>query len=178
MDDPLADNPKFAVIGRAPDFTLPDLARHAVRLADYRGKITLLAFVFTSCKSVCPLISQQMAKLQQSLQANGLFGERAAMLSVTVDPATDTREVLAAYAKNFGADPRGWRFLRDRPEKLAPILKAYNEWTKPLVEGDLDHPARVYLIDQVGNIREIYSLSFFDERQVLLDIKALLREKS
>jgi len=41
---------------------------------------------------------------------------------------------------------------------------------------DIDHPARIYLIDPRGDIREIYSLSFFNERQAFLDIQALLRE--
>jgi cytochrome oxidase Cu insertion factor (SCO1/SenC/PrrC family) len=51
------------------------------------------------------------------------------------------------------------------------VLKAYDEWTKLLPKGELDHPARVYLIDQKGNIREIYSLAFFNEKQALIDIR-------
>ena len=43
-------------------------------------------------------------------------------------------------------------------------------------DGDLDHPARVHLIDPDGQIREIYSLAFFDGRQALIDIRALLQE--
>ena len=56
------------------------------------------------------------------------------------------------------------------------MLKAYDEWTKLLPKGELDHPARVYLIDQNGNIREIYSLAFFNERQALIDMKKLIAE--
>ena len=74
----------------------------------------------------------------------------------------------------FNADERGWRFLRESPGKLKSVLKAYDEWTKLLPKGEIDHPARVYLIDQRGNTREIYSLAFFSEKQALLDIKALL----
>ena len=136
----------------------------------------LLAFIFTSCKMVCPLISQQMAALQIQLKKANLFAEKASMISVTVDPQTDTAAVLAEYAKGFGADPNGWRFLRDEPQRLKAVLKAYDEWTKLLPGGEMDHPARVYLIDQRGNIREVYSLSYFDEKQAYLDIQALLRE--
>jgi len=56
------------------------------------------------------------------------------------------------------------------------VLKAYDEWTKLLPKGELDHPARVYLIDQSGNIREIYSLAFFNDQQALLDMRKLLSE--
>ena len=54
------------------------------------------------------------------------------------------------------------------------MLAAWDEWTKPLPAGEIDHPARLYLIDGAGRVREIYSLSLFDERQAFLDIRALL----
>lgn len=169
-------NPTLSVIAPAPEFTLLDTSGTPVRLSDYRGRVVLLAFVFTTCPGVCPMISKQMAALQDGLKQEKLFGTKAYLLSVTVDPDKDTAEVLARYAKIFGADPTGWRFLRETPRKTQPVLKAYDEWTKLLPKGELDHPARVYLIDRHGNIREIYSLAFFNERQALLDIKALLRQ--
>jgi protein SCO1/2 len=117
-----------------------------------------------------------MAYLQARLKDERLFGTKASLVSVTVDPETDTPDVLANYAKRYGADSTGWRFLRESPEKTKPVLKAYDEWTKLLPKGELDHPARVYLIDQKGNIREIYSLSFFNEKQALIDMKKLMSE--
>jgi protein SCO1/2 len=175
-DRALSNTPSLSVIARAPDFTLRDTAGKPVRLSDYRGRAVLLAFIFTTCPGVCPLISKQMAYVQTQLKSAGLFGARAVMLSMTIDPETDTAPVLAAYAKQYGADPAGWRFLRESEEKTQPILKAYDEWTRKLPKGDLDHPARVYLIDPAGNIREIYSLAFFNEKQAVIDIQALLAE--
>lgn len=103
-----------------------------------------------------------------------MFGRQASMVSVTVDPETDTAPVLENYARSYGADRSGWKFLREAPPKIKVTLKAYDEWTRRLPKGDLDHPARVYLIDQQGDIREIYSLAFFNEKQALLDIRKLL----
>jgi protein SCO1/2 len=167
-------NPTLSVIARAPEFSLRDPSGKPVRLSDYHGRVVLLAFVFTTCPGVCPLISKQMSALQESLKHEGLFGNKANLVSVTVDPETDTAAVLTKYAKTYGADPAGWRFLRETPEKTQPVLKAYDEWTKLLPKGEIDHPARVYLIDQQGNIREIYSLAFFNEKQALIDIRVLL----
>lgn len=172
----LSSNPSLAVIGRAADFTLTDLGGQRVTLSGYRGQVVLMAFIFTTCQGVCPLISRQMGALQSALKRRGLLGSKASLLSVTVDPETDTPDVLSAYARNFNADPSGWKFLRDSPENMQPVLASYDEWTKRLPEGDIDHPARVYLIDRAGAMREVYSLAFFDERQALLDIEALLRE--
>jgi len=171
-------NPNLSVIARAPDFALRDTKGSTVRLSDYRGRVVLLAFVFTTCPGVCPLISRQMSALQAGLKEAGIFGRQANLVSVTVDPETDTAKVLAEYAQKFGADATGWRFLRETPEKMKPVLKAYDEWTKLLPKGELDHPARVYLVDQKGNIREIYSLAFFNEKQALIDIRTLLAEAS
>jgi protein SCO1/2 len=175
-DRAISTTPSLSVIAKAPDFTLRDTAGRGVKLSDYRGRAVLLAFIFTSCPGVCPLISKQMEYVQAQLKSAGLFGKEAVMLSVTIDPETDTVPVLTAYAAQYGADPAGWRFLRESEEKTRPVLKAYDEWTKKLPKGDLDHPARVYLVDRQGNIREIYSLAFFNEKQALIDIQALLKE--
>lgn len=175
-DRALSSNPSLSVIGKAPTFTLLDTSGKTVRLADYRDQVVLLAFVFTSCPGVCPIISRQMALLQRALKESHVFGREASMVSVTVDPETDTAPVLEKYASTYGADPSGWKFLREAPPKVKETLKAYDEWTKRLPKGDLDHPARVYLIDRQGDIREIYSLAFFNERQAKLDILALLEE--
>ena len=169
-------NPALTVIARAPDFALRDTQGSTVRLSDYRGRVVLLAFVFTTCPGVCPLISRQMSALQAGLKEAGLFGKQANLLSVTVDPETDTAKVLAEYAQKFDADSAGWRFLRETPAKTKPVLKAYDEWTRLLPKGEIDHPARVYLIDQKANIREIYSLAFFNEKQALIDMRKLVLE--
>lgn len=171
----LSTTPHLAVIKHAPDFTLVDTKGRPVQLAQLRGRTVLLSFVFTECGGACPLITQQMKLLQQALLSAGLGPERVMLLSVTVDPEGDTAAVLAEYAQRFDAR-RGWSFLRDAPARLRPVLAAYDEWTRKLPNGSLDHPARIYLIDAAGRVREIYALAFFDERQALIDIQALDRE--
>jgi protein SCO1/2 len=172
-DATLSPRPALSVIRPAPDFTLHDPDGRPVRLGDLRGRVVVVSFVYTRCADACPILTGQLARLQARL---GRDGERVRLLTITVDPERDTAPVLAAYARRFGADPRRWRFLGDAGERLAPVLAAYGEWTRPLPDGTLDHPARLYLIDGGGRIREIYALGFFDERQALLDIRALLRE--
>jgi protein SCO1 len=56
------------------------------------------------------------------------------------------------------------------------VLVAYDEWSSELTGGTLDHPARVHLIDRNGVVREIYSLSYFDERQAVIDVLTLADE--
>jgi protein SCO1 len=172
----VARDPSLAVIRPAPDFALLDTAGRTVRLSDLRGRVVLMAFIYASCPDACPLLTQRMAVLQSRLRRAGLFGGRVVLLSVTVDPERDTATALARYAAGFGADRAGWWFLREAPDRLAPALAAYDEWLRRLPGGDIEHPARLHLVDPRGRVREIYNLALFDERQALADIQALLRE--
>lgn len=165
----LTKHPVMPVIREAPDFSLTDLDGRAVRLSALRGQPVLVAFVYTGCTSACPLLSARMARLQQKLAHARI---PATLLSVTVDPQTDDAATLARFARRFDAQP-GWQFLRAAPERLAPVLQAYGEWTRRLPNGELDHPARLHLVDAAGRVREIYSLAFFDEEQAFFDIITL-----
>ena len=173
IDPAVAAAPWLPVIKPAPEFALLDTAGRPVRLSELRGRVVLVAFVYTRCTAACPLLTARMARLQATLGADV---ERVRLLSITVDPARDSADALAEYARRFAADGRRWRFLREEPAALAPVLAAYDEWTRPVAGGEIEHPARLHLIDAAGRIREIYSLAFFDERQALIDIRALLKE--
>jgi protein SCO1 len=172
----IAANPSLALIKPAPDFALVDTADQRFALSQLRGRVAVLSFVYTSCTTTCPLLTQQMVLLEDRLKRAGLWASSVSFVSVTIDPERDTAPVLKDYAQQFGATDANWRFLRERPAQLQPVLAAYDEWTKRLSDGDIDHPARVYLIDRQGIIREIYGLSFFEERQVFIDIQTLLQE--
>jgi protein SCO1 len=169
----LTSAPYLSVIRPAPDFALAEADGRTVHLSELRGRVVLVSFIFTSCTAACPLLTHRMALLQKRLRD---VTPAPAFVSITVDPARDTGPALAQYAARFGADRRGWHFLRDDPARLAGVLAQWDEWTRPLANGDLDHPARLHLIDTRGRVREIYSLEFFDERQAELDIRALARE--
>lgn len=168
--------PSLPVIKPAPDFTLLDTAGHPVRSSELRGQVVLLSFIYTRCPAACPLLTARMSALWKRLVRERDGQGRVRFLSITVDPVRDSATELERYAKRFKADLKGWKFLREEPQRLGSVLAAYDEWTRPYANGEIDHPARLYLIDPQGRIREIYSLSFFDERQAFLDIQALLQE--
>lgn len=172
----LAPTPKLPLIKPAPDFTLLDTSGRPTRLSELRGHVVLISFIYTICSATCPLLNQRMVPLQARLARSGLGGRGAHFLSVTVDPDRDSAEVLGRFAARTGVDSSRWQFLREDSERLRRVLAAYDEWTRPQPGGEIDHPARLYLVDRRGNIREIYSLSFFDEQQAFLDIQALLEE--
>jgi protein SCO1/2 len=72
------------------------------------GKIVLINFFFTDCDAICPLMTENLACVQELLGPR--MGTEIFMASISLQPERDTPEVLAAYAKTYGVGP-GWLFL-------------------------------------------------------------------
>ncbi len=100
-----------APFGPAPSFALIDQLGRPVSDADLRGKVVVTDFIYTTCTDICPAITAQMAALRTRLAEEGLLGDDVMLVSISVDPARDTPEVLRAYSEPFGADAATWRFL-------------------------------------------------------------------
>jgi protein SCO1 len=80
-----------------------------VALADLRGKVVAVTFIYTLCTNTCPVLTPMMSFVQDQLSAD--FGAKIAFVSITVDPERDIPEVLKEYARAFGANLAGWFFL-------------------------------------------------------------------
>ena len=173
----LVDDARLAVIQDAPDFTLTTQDGKEVSLRALRGKVLLVSFVFTTCSGSCPPTTSRMVQVQERLASRGLFKNgRVRLLTITLDPARDTPEAMARYAKLYDADTSNWQFLTGRPERVAKVLADWGMWTKPTANGQLDHPSRIFLVDDRGRVREIYDLANLKPAWVVEDIESLLRK--
>jgi len=90
-----------------PDFALIERSGQSVARADLLGKVWIASVIFTRCVEECPLVSSHMARLQDVFTAE----PDVRLVSITVDPAYDTPEVLTRYAQSFAAQPQRWLFL-------------------------------------------------------------------
>jgi protein SCO1/2 len=99
-EDPLAP------VADVPAFSLTSHRGAPFGLAELRGKVSVVNFVFTSCRDVCPMLSAHMQEIAGHYAGN----DDVQFVSISVDPQTDTPAVLAAYAARFGGDAR-WHFL-------------------------------------------------------------------
>ena len=90
-----------------PDFALIERSGQSVTRADLLGKVWIASIIFTRCAEECPLVSNHMARLQATFAAE----PDVRLVSITVDPAYDTPEVLTRYAQSFAAQPQRWLFL-------------------------------------------------------------------
>jgi protein SCO1/2 len=170
------ESSRLAIIRSAPDFTLTTQEDMELRFAECKGKVLLVSFVFTTCNGSCPATTHRMAQVQEALHKNAL-DQKVRLLSISLDPARDTPEVLRGYMKLYDVDPSNWSFLTGPREKVEKTIAAWGMWAKPAANGQLDHPSRIFLVDPRGRIREIYNLGFMKTPWVIEDIELLLKEK-
>jgi protein SCO1/2 len=167
---------RLAVICQAPAFSLLTQDDRRLSLADLRGKVILVSFIFTTCNGSCPATTHRLGQVQQELKRRGLEGSTR-LVSITLDPTRDTPDVLRNYQRLYDADPATWTFLTGPPEKVARVIASWGMWARPAANGQLDHPSRVFLVDLRGRVREIYNLNYLKAGWVAEDVDLLLREQ-
>ncbi|HEV8392735.1 MAG TPA: SCO family protein [Vicinamibacterales bacterium] len=137
-------------VGQAvPDFTLTDQARARVSLSQFRGKVVALNFVYTSCvlPQFCYRLANHFSVVQRRFQAR--MGRDLVLFTVTFDPARDTPERLAEYARQWSADRSVWHFLTGGAEEVRQVCRLFGLDAFP-DEGLISHSTRTVVIDQRG----------------------------
>jgi cytochrome oxidase Cu insertion factor (SCO1/SenC/PrrC family) len=128
-----------------PDFALIERSGQSVTRADLLGKVWIASVIFTRCVEECPLVSSHMARLQDAFTAE----PDVRLVSITVDPAFDTPEVLTRYAQSFAAQPQRWFFLTG---DKATIYRLVREGFR-LGLMDPQEPVRSSAVPAAGRIR-------------------------
>lgn len=161
------------VLYDVPPFALTDSDGAAFTQDRLQGKVWVVDFIFTTCTGPCPVMTGRMAALHSRFGGN----DRVRLVSISVDPATDTPPVLKAYAASIGADTARWHFLTG-PD--AEVQRLAREGFK-LGSGDtpLLHDTRFVLVDARGRVRGYYTGTNPGEVDRLSrDIGALLGEEA
>jgi protein SCO1/2 len=136
----------------APDFTLAGSDGHALKISQYRGKVVLLAFGFTSCTEICPITLNTFAVTRRKL---GVAAADVQVVYVTVDPQRDVPARLAKYLGSFDSSFVGGTGTADQ---LAAVRKDYGVSAEKKVIGNdyaYAHSSFTYLIDRTGRIRAL-----------------------
>ncbi|HEX8844759.1 MAG TPA: SCO family protein [Pyrinomonadaceae bacterium] len=115
------DSPADASANYFPNLTLLTQDNKPVRFYEdlLKGKTVLINFLFTTCKGVCPPMTANLARVQKHLGER--VGRDIVMISISVDPTTDTPAVLKKFADNFKAQP-GWYFLTGEKKNVDWVL--------------------------------------------------------
>lgn len=150
--------PEPPVLGDAPSFTLTADDGSPFASSSLAGRPWLASFLFTSCPGPCPRLVERMKLIRKRIPAG-----RLPFVSFTVDPGTDTPEVLAAYKRKHGIEAsEAWTFATG---PAGPVLDLVQHGFLTGVErtdtapsdGGITHGTRVALVDGSGHLRGFYS---------------------
>ena len=106
--------------GPVDDFTLTNQDNIQMNLSDFRGDVVVVAFIFTKCPDVCPIITQLLRSVEAELGEE--YQEHISIISVTVDPGYDTPEQLKAYTEMHGVN---WPHLTGELEYMEGIWDSF-----------------------------------------------------
>jgi len=165
--------PVLADIGTDFELTAADGAR--VRLRDYRDRIVIVLFGYTSCPDVCPT---GLYTLKQVMDKLGEDSGQVQVLLITVDPERDSAERLREYVSYFHRDFIG---LTGTLKEITGVAKAYlTDISKepPLPGGgyQVNHSAFFYLLDRQGRVRVLHDPTS-TPAQIATDVRSLLAER-
>ncbi|MCC6558447.1 MAG: SCO family protein [Polyangiaceae bacterium] len=158
-----------------PAFELVNERGEPFGLANLRGKVWVADFVFTTCPTVCPKLTARMGEIQRRAKH---LGDAFHLVTFTVDPETDTPEVLAAYARAHRAQPRRWSFLTGKLGDVeTTVVKGFKiAMGKEDAGGgifSIFHGERLVLVDRDGAIRGYYEADDAGVDQLLVDAGTL-----
>lgn len=172
-----ADRPRLKAGVFEPPRAAPELALESsnggkLSLAQYRGKVVLLGFGFTSCPQVCPTT---LAVLAQARKKLGAQGKQVQVVYVTVDPERDDAARMRTYLTAFDPSFVGGT---GTPAQLASVRKEYGVLAQRKPVGKtytVGHSSSVYLIDRKGLLRGMMPYGH-QPADYVHDIRALLAE--
>ena len=155
-----------------PDFSLTDQRGAPFALSDLHDKVWVADFIFTSCATICPPMTMQMASLQDEFAR-----EEVHFVSFSVDPERDTPEALLRYANDYGADGSRWAFLTGQKETIYQLAHEGFNLAAGHRGSEILHSTRFVLVDRDRQVRGYYdSRSPGSLYQLRKDIKRLLEK--
>lgn len=153
--------------GTVPEFHLLRETGAEFGPSDLTDRVWVADFIFTTCHGPCPRMTSQMKQLADAFRT----AENVSFVSFTVDPDTDTPEVLKDYAARFKADPKKWAFVTGSKPELRRLSK--DTFFLGDVGGPLEHSTRFVLMDKRSRIRGFYDTT---DPSALPDLKRHIEE--
>jgi protein SCO1/2 len=151
----------------APTFSLRDQAGAPVSLAAYRGRVVIVAFLYSSCGSPCVVIAQQIRGALDEL------GRPVPVLVISADPAADSPASVERFLRRVSLSGRV-RWLSGSRAQLRPIWHAFRVLPASAGHAAFARSASVLLIDRRGMERVIYQLEQLTPEALSHDLRKLL----
>ncbi|MCF6252090.1 MAG: SCO family protein [Methylococcaceae bacterium] len=142
--------------------------KHSINQLIAKGRPVLINFIFTTCPSICPVLSATFSKFQQKL---GKELPAPLLISISIDPEHDTPKQLNAYAKKFHAN-QNWIFLTGAYESIKEVEKSLNAY-----RGEKMNHAPLTFLYKAGLKKWIRLEGFTSANDLLLEYQRMLSFK-
>jgi protein SCO1/2 len=166
------DGTKYEVI---PSFEFINQDSVAVNNLTFKGKAYVTDFFFTSCPTICPIMTQNMLAIYTHFEQD----DELLLLSHSIDPKRDSIGRLKDYARQLGVKSEKWHFVTGDKDALYAIADDYRNVVvedQNLPEG-FDHSGRFTLVDPQGLIRSVcLGTDSLEVNRFIKDIEKLLNE--
>ncbi len=151
------------------DFRLRDEDGKPASLREYRGRVVVLTFMYSTCQDTCPVTAQTIRGALDQV------GHDVPVLAVSVDPAHDTPDTAERFLVKQSMSAGRMRFLLGTRAQLQPIWKAYG--IRPQGNG-FEHSAYVAVLDRTGRQRVAFTIDHLTDRDLAHDISRLESERT
>lgn len=171
----------LSVYGTVSDsFRLTNQWGETVALDDLKGRVWIAYFFFSTCPSICPVVNRNMTDVQLEFAKNS----DVVIVGFTVDPKTDTPEVLRKYGEKWGVQHGKWHYLTGDKATIYRVarhsFKLGVEPAPPEQQGsdhDFIHSEKFVLVDRQGRIRGYYNgIDKNEVQQLMQDVYRVLQE--
>jgi protein SCO1 len=143
-----------------PDGVLIDESGKTRTLAEWRGHVVAVTFIYTRCPvpDFCPQMDRRFGEVQRMVAGDAGLRDRVHLLSISFDPDHDTPAVIAAHARKVGADPGIWSFLTGDRQSVTPLAARFGVNVMPgeAAPPDIVHNLRTSVIDAKGRLSVVF----------------------
>lgn len=142
----------LVIVGKAPQFKLTNQDGKVITQDFYKNKVYIVEFFFSTCPSICPVMNQNMLRIEKEFLNHKNFG----IASITINPENDTPKVLKEHAVKLGVRSENWNFLTgDKPYIFDIANKGFKIFAgeNKQAVGGFEHSGLFALVDKNGRIR-------------------------
>ncbi len=140
------------------------------------GKVLVVNFIFTHCKTICPIQTDALRRVQTDLKQQENYNDLV-FLSISIDPESDTPNTLKTFSEHFHIDASNWHFVTAEKPVIDNFIKNFKVNKKRIGKNNFDHRTSVSLIDQQGNLVQMYSGSPVDTDRLTSEVAASLKRE-
>lgn len=140
---------------KTPNFNLPNQDSIIISEKNFKNRVSVVDFFFTSCPTICPKMKANLLKINEHFNDN----DDVQIISFTIDPKRDSIKKLHSFREKLNLNNGNWHFITGEKDSLLKVSRAFMApvLEDPRLPGGFDHSGKFVLVDQNLKFRGFYS---------------------